>query len=72
MGTVHRQETVLVGCKIGAWHELEKRVFSHCFNTWNAQSEFRKKCKNVANMGALPGQFLGNYGSDRDETNTGV
>ena len=23
-------------------------------------------------MGALPGQFLGNYGSDQDETNTGV
>ena len=37
----YRQEAVLVGCKVGALHELEKRVFSHCLKTLNIRNEIR-------------------------------
>ena len=37
----YRQEAVLVGCKVGALHELEKRVFSHCLKTLNIRKEIR-------------------------------
>ena len=39
-------ETGPLGCRGSAWHELEKRLFRHCFNIGKAASEISRRRKN--------------------------
>ena len=57
---------------MSAWHVMEKRSFSRCFNMYNFGAKKRRKTRKLTNTGPLPDLYLRNHGSDRHGINTSV